>query len=136
METLEQELAAFRIRPTAMRLRILDMIRTAGTTCVSLESIAAALEKADHSTIYRTLMLFSDQGLLHRVADGTEHTKYGYCGNSCDCAPTPRHFHLRCNSCRLTYCLKNSRTEKVPLPAGVKAASVSVILEGACTDCA
>lgn len=119
-----------------MRLRVLEAIRAAGTACVSLESLATVLEKADNSTIFRTLLLFSDRALLHRVADGTEHTKYGYCGNSCDCDPTPRHFHLRCNSCRLTYCLKNSRTEKVPLPAGIKAASVSVVLEGTCTTCA
>lgn len=136
MKPLERELETYGIRPTAMRLRILEAIRAAGTACVSLESLATALDNADNSTIFRTLSLFSDRGLLHRIADGTEHTKYGYCGKRCDCDPSPRHFHFRCSSCRLTYCLKNSHTEKVPLPVGIKADSISVVLEGACTDCA
>ena len=46
---------------------------------VTLSDIENAFEKADRTTLYRTIKTFEEKGYVHQIDDGTGITKYALC---------------------------------------------------------
>jgi Fe2+ or Zn2+ uptake regulation protein len=67
---IEKKLSSRDIKPTAMRILVLQFLMEQDKT-VSLHSIEDAFEMADKSTIYRTLKTFEKNKLVHTIDDAT-----------------------------------------------------------------
>jgi Fur family ferric uptake transcriptional regulator len=135
MIELEQQLIDHKIRPTAMRLLTLELLRKQ-TTTVSLTSIENGLAPADRVTIYRTLKTFKEKGLIHTIDDGTGSPKYALCKheNHTDIHDEV-HVHFFCNDCETTTCLEDSHIPFVKVPSGFDISERSLLIKGSCPHC-
>ena len=52
---------------------------------VTLSDIENAFEKADRTTLYRTIKTFEEKVIVHQIDDGTGITKYALCEQGCNC---------------------------------------------------
>ncbi|WP_187264689.1 Fur family transcriptional regulator [Pontibacter beigongshangensis] len=135
LQTPDRILQEKGVRPTAMRLLVLDFLQ-AQSSAVSLNDLEAHFLRSDRITLYRTLKTFEDKGLIHSIEDGTGSTKYALCQEGCACAPEDMHVHFFCNKCRETFCLPMSRIPKTPLPGNFTMEEASLLVKGLCGSCA
>ncbi len=128
------------IRPTAVRLLVLDALQQA-ECALSLSDLEARLGTVDKSSIFRTLSLFLSHHLVHCVEDGTGMMKYALCPPSCHCGENANHglndlhTHFRCEHCNRTFCLRGLPVPSVPLPEGFVLTSANYVLVGLCPEC-
>lgn len=135
LEDLEIRLKSTAIRPTAMRLLVLEKL-TEQQTAVSLSEMEAGFEQVDRVTLYRTLKTFEEKGLVHQIIDGGGLTKYALCQEDCTCAMEDLHVHFYCNSCKETYCLPKVKVPGIQLPNRFRLEEVNMVVKGACDQCA
>ncbi len=134
MKKVEEKLEQKEIRPTAMRMLVLETLRNQ-KAAISLQDLEIEFEKADRITLYRTLKTFQEKGLIHSIADGTGITKYALCEEGCKCAPEDMHVHFFCNRCEDTFCLPKFKIPKVSLPKGFVTLETNLLVKGTCANC-
>jgi Fur family transcriptional regulator, ferric uptake regulator len=134
LQNLDNALQQKSIKPTAMRLLVLDFLLKQ-QAAVSLNDLEAAFHRADRITLYRTLKTFEEKGLVHSITDGTGSVKYALCEDGCECAPEDLHVHFHCNRCNETFCLPKSRIPKIALPDNFNTEEISLVMKGTCANC-
>ena len=132
---LEEKLQHRKIKPTAMRILVLQELVECNSA-LSLKDLESRFERADKATLFRTLKTFEDKKLIHSIDDGTGSVKYAICEEGCECDPDEQHVHFHCIECGETYCLKNSKIPRVNIPSGFKASSINMVYKGTCINCA
>lgn len=136
LENIDSLLQEKEIKPTAMRLLVLDFLLKQ-QTAISLNELEATFLRADRITLYRTLKTFEEKGLVHSIEDGTGSVKYALCDEAC--RPQEHydlHVHFHCRQCVETYCLPKSRVPEVPLPENFLSEEVNLVVKGICGSCA
>ena len=94
MQSIEHLLQSNNIRVTAMRLLIYKFLAEK-RVAVTLTDIENAFDKADRTTLYRTVKTFEDKAIVHQIDDGTGITKYALCEQGCNCEiETDLHLHF------------------------------------------
>jgi Fur family ferric uptake transcriptional regulator len=131
---LEDKLEKKLIKPTAMRLLVLQYL-TEQTKAVSLSDIETAFERADKSTLFRTLKTFEKSKLIHSIEDGTGHLKYALCLEGCSCSPIDLHYHFHCNKCKETFCLTTLNIPSIELPKNFEMQQANMVIKGICANC-
>ena len=134
MKKLEQKLLERAIRPTAMRLLVLQYLME-HSKAVSLKTLEEHFVIADKSTLYRTLVTFEKNKLLHKIDDGTSTLKYALCLAGCNCEPEDQHFHFHCNECKSTFCLTAHNIPTIALPPKFKMQQANMVIKGICDNC-
>jgi len=136
MSDLEHTLTSRNISPTAMRLRVLEYLRSRDAA-VSLADVEQGLTHTDRVTVYRTLKTFEEHCLVHSIEDGTGATKYALCEEQCQ--PGGRHhdFHLHfyCKRCAATSCLPHSTIPFIQLPENYVPEEMHFTVKGICAKC-
>jgi Fur family ferric uptake transcriptional regulator len=136
MKNLNHLLEQKQIRPTAMRLLVLDYLLKQNAA-VSLNDLEAYFHRSDRITLYRTLKTFGEQGLVHKIEDGTGSVKYARCADGCFIHEHhDLHVHFNCKVCGGTFCLPTSRVPEIPLPGKFRAEEVNLVVKGVCETCA
>lgn len=134
-KAIELRLTNRKIKPTAMRLLVLDYLAKQ-STAVSLTDIENAFDKSDRVTLYRTLKTFEDSALIHSIADGTGATKYALCQEGCECNyPSDIHLHFYCEKCQRTFCLPGVKLPSLLMPDKFSLDHVSLVGRGTCDHC-
>ncbi|MEX0724077.1 MAG: transcriptional repressor [Gracilimonas sp.] len=134
-EVLIQELTDKDIRPTAVRLRVLNKFRSYNEA-FSLNELEHELNPVDRSTLFRTLKTFEERGVIHTVNEEKGQVKYAICAKDCSCSYDDHmHVHFNCESCLKTYCLYDVRLKDVDLPSGFKPMDANVVIKGYCNAC-
>lgn len=131
---LEDRLKNRDIRPTAMRILVLKYF-IEESNCASLNELELQLDTADKSTLFRTLTTFEQNGLIHKIEDGTGVSKYGLCVENCDCSTEFQHYHFHCMNCNETFCMDALRPKHFDLPKGFQVKSANLVLQGLCSNC-
>ena len=135
MENLEQILENNYVKPTAMRLLVLQFL-IGKKVAVSLSNIEAYFDNSDRTTLYRTLKTFVENNIAHQIDDGTGITKYAMCEENCHCEmDTDLHLHFHCNNCYETVCLTEHKIPHINLPNGFNAENVNLVVKGVCDKC-
>jgi Fur family ferric uptake transcriptional regulator len=122
------------IKPTAMRQLVLQVL-TDQKTAISLPELENKFEKADKTTLYRTLKTFQENKLIHSIEDGTGSVKYALCHESCECHPEDLHVHFLCAKCEKTYCLNDISIPNLNLRKNFYLESVNMVVKGTCSNC-
>ncbi len=122
------------IRPTAARVLIYKFIMDQ-EDAFSLRDVEDELLNIDKSTIFRTLILFEEHSLIHRIDDGSGSMKYCLCINNGACEEEEFHSHFYCEVCKKTYCLDKSINFNVSLPDGFTVNQINYIIKGVCDKC-
>ncbi|MCF6169325.1 transcriptional repressor [Lutibacter sp.] len=132
---LEKILDKHNVKPTAMRLLVLQFLLTE-KAAMSLTDLENYFDKSDRTTLYRTLKTFVKYEIAHKIDDGTGVTKYALCEENCHCEiETDLHVHFHCKLCKQTICLPKHKIPYIKLPDGFIADDVSLIVTGMCNKC-
>ncbi len=122
------------IRPTATRILVLQYLTKLGhmTSLLDLENY---FDYAEKSTLYRTLKTFENNGIIHKIEDGTGVVKYGLCSETCECAEADQHFHFHCEKCKETFCLTSIKIPILEVPKNFVINQSNLVLKGICSNC-
>lgn len=127
-------LEAHGIRATANRILVMEVIDRA-VRPLSLAEIEDTLLSLDKSSIYRCLMLFKDQHIVHALEDGSDSVRYELCHSHSQHDDDDLHVHFHCERCNRTFCLNDTPIPAVSLPDGFLPFSVNYMVKGICDEC-
>ncbi|WP_299799307.1 transcriptional repressor [uncultured Maribacter sp.] len=135
MTEIEKTLDNKSVRPTAMRILIYKFM-AGKQNAVALTDIENAFEKAERTTLYRTLKTFEEKGIVHQIDDGTNISKFALCEPDCNCEiDQDLHLHFHCGQCDKTVCLTEHKIPHINLPAGYIAEDANLVIKGICDSC-
>lgn len=120
------------IRLTPFRQKVLDLFDPS-KSALTVRDIEKKLDKFDRITLYRTLKLFTENGILHEIVLPNE-KKYATCHEQCsEHGHQHDHLHFHCSSCKNTFCVN---TTVVPIELdGFKVQSAELNVFGLCKEC-
>jgi Fur family ferric uptake transcriptional regulator len=135
MDILEKILENNKVKPTSMRLLVLQFLLNR-KVAVSLTNIEDYFDDSDRTTLYRTVKTFEEKGIVHKIDDGTGVTKYALCEENCNCEiETDLHLHFHCTICNETVCMTDYKIPNINLPKGYVAENVNLVVKGTCEKC-
>ncbi len=125
-----------RLSITGSRQEILELfIKTSGALShADIEKSTG--ESFDRVTVYRTLQIFVEKGIIHLIPTTDNSIKYALCKN--DCAPGhhhDNHVHFICDECEKTICLDDVNIPIVKLPKGFTPTGAEMVVTGVCGEC-
>lgn len=95
------------IRLTPFRRRVLALFKQK-LPAQDLKDIEQKLVSFDRITLYRTLKLFVEKGILHEIALPNQ-KKYALCDDICnEDGHQHEHFHFHCSNCNDTLCVESA----------------------------
>lgn len=131
---IEKTLKQNGLRVTDPRREVLEVF-TRKQAAISHQDLESALPEADRVTMYRTLKIFEEKGIIHKAHDDTEVTRYALCLDHCtEHDHKDDHIHFHCDDCGNTYCI-DIETPNVTVPQGYRAKEINVIMNGICEKC-
>ena len=130
----EDILLKYKIRPTAMRLLVLFYIQQTQYS-FSLSQIENHFDHSERTTLFRTIRLFEEKRLVHKIQDGTGVPKYAMCKDECLDKHTDMHLHFLCNVCKQTQCLTDYEIPPIIVPEGFVPEDINVLVKGICKNC-
>ena len=116
IEAIEMMLGESGLRPTPVRVLVVKELMAASRP-MSGKELEELLDTVDRSSISRTLVHFTEHGLVHQHRHTDEHP----------------HFH--CRECGETICLPRMQVPDMDLPEGYKGENISYIITGICAKC-
>ncbi|WP_456375919.1 Fur family transcriptional regulator [Lutibacter sp.] len=135
MQDLEKILEKNNVRPTAMRLLVLRFLFNK-EIALSLTDLENKFEKSDRTTLFRTLKTFVENGIAHKIDDGTGVTKFALCEDNCHCEiENDLHVHFHCKKCNETICLPTYKIPIIHLPDNYVGLEVNLVVKGICNKC-
>ena len=93
-------------------------------------------EKFDRVTVYRTLQVFLEKGIIHNIPTSDNSVRYALCKSDCtEGHHHDNHVHFVCTVCGNTTCLADVTVPLVKLPGGFKPNEYQMVVNGVCKDC-
>ena len=130
------ELKKHGLRNTSFRQELLKMFYEANSSLTTEEIKLRFLNSRDKVTIYRALEAFQKSGLIHKVPDKSNFSRYALCQTSCSSdAHVHDHAHFICEDCNETFCVEDISVPKVKSTKGFTVKKSKLTLEGICSDC-
>ena len=103
---------------------------------VTQKDIHLILCKAfDRVTIYRTLELFVEKGIIHVIPSMDHVIRYALIKYSEGSKCYEHHLHFLCEDCGKTICLDTMPVPAMQLPKGFAGKETDVIIKGVCNNC-
>lgn len=128
-------LESMSIRPTPVREAVLEVLLDERCP-MSYREVAARLpEEQDRVTLYRTLLLLLEKGIVHRAMDmkGT----WRFCAHSPNAAGCPGdHPHFICRICDRMTCMPGSSLPHLDVEPGTIVEGKHLVIYGICAQCA
>ncbi len=136
MINIELVLREHGLRKTTFRKELLTMFYNTNSSLTVEEILKSIISKTDKVTVYRALEVFEKKGLIHKVPDKNNLTRYALCNNECSSEKhVHNHAHFICNSCNGTFCIKDIEVPAVQNAQGFLIKSSKLTLEGDCPVC-
>ncbi|HDR04462.1 MAG TPA: transcriptional repressor [Candidatus Marinimicrobia bacterium] len=125
------------VRRTRVRSAVFELFGSSDFALSPAEIIAELGGEYDRVTVYRTLSLFLEKGLIHTAYTAPEGNFYALCDlQRCDVSVHHHdHLHFRCHSCGKVYCLESATFTPLQLPEGFSAESMLHLATGICNQC-
>lgn len=121
---------------TASREKILHLFLEESGALAHGDIEKKAGEKFDRVTVYRTLQVFVEKGIIHTIPTSDNSIRYALCKDNCEQGHHhDHHIHFVCNVCNSTYCLDDIVTPDIKLPKGYSSTHIEVVAEGVCKKC-
>ena len=133
---IENILKRNQLSVTSSRMKILDLFLGNAGALSHGDIEKKAGKKFDRVTIYRTLQVFVEKGVLHSIPTADNSIRYALCKDDCEEGHHhDNHVHFVCKDCGNTICLDKVTIPSVKLPQGYAAEQVEVVVSGICKDC-
>lgn len=135
-EDVLQKLDELELRKTTIRKEVLQLFLDSKGRAFSSKEIEQELDNPDRITLYRTLKVFEQNGVIHQAVDGSGTAKYALCADDCtDENHHDDHAHFHCLNCGKTVCLESELQSTVKVPKGYRVEQIHLVLEGRCASC-
>ncbi|WP_118951688.1 Fur family transcriptional regulator [Taibaiella helva] len=135
MKGVEEILQQHSLKNTKLRKAVLSVLMRSDKG-LSHQDLSRSLEvDFDRVTLFRTLHVFEESGILHKIMDPHGIAKYAYTakpvtGKHC-------HAHFICLECGQVFCLDEEfPLEEVKVPKGFSKKTIDVQIKGYCNKCA
>lgn len=130
-------LRRYDIRPTGSREAVLKILSNARRTLSHANIEEAMQDQSDRVTIFRTLNLFKEKHLVHKVVDGEGIARYALCDtDKCDInGHHDNHIHFICECCQEVFCIHNQPEINISLPDNYSLHDIQIIGRGLCPAC-
>ena len=136
MEAIKTILKKNKLSVTDSREKILSLFLHGEGALAHGDIEKKAGEKFDRVTVYRTLQVFVEKGIIHTIPTADNSIRYALCRDECsEGHHHDHHIHFVCDKCNMTYCLDNIATPSVNLPAGYEVKQIEMVVEGICKNC-
>ena len=122
------------VRPTANRIIVAGALAKAGMP-MSLAELETEIDSIDKSNIFRALVSFKDNHLVHAIEDGSNGVRYELCKSHDHNHDEDLHVHFHCEICGKTFCFEDIPVPKVDVPEGYQPISTNYIIKGICPSC-
>ncbi len=136
MADLASILQQHNLRKTKFRIELLQLFSET-TSSLTAEEIKKRVGKTnDKVTIYRALDAFEKSGLIHKVPDKSNLTRYAMCHTNCSAhAHIDNHAHFICTECNETFCMDEIEVPKMKQHGDFQIKTSNLTLEGNCPKC-
>tara|TARA_B110000046_G_C12880411_1_gene349880 strand:- start:151 stop:555 length:405 start_codon:yes stop_codon:yes gene_type:complete len=104
---------------------------------ISAGLIEEELKSFDRITLYRTLKIFKEKGIIHEILFPNEEKKLALCkeaGKKNEDLHRHEHIHFRCNQCEETYCVDLPNHPELDLK-GFQIDQLEIQAVGTCKSC-
>jgi Fur family transcriptional regulator, ferric uptake regulator len=136
METILKILQQFGLRNTDCRSAILEAFLMSNFALTNADIELKLAQNFDRVTVYRTLKIFLNKGIIHKVLDDLGSPKYALCKEYCTTHHhNHSHVHFKCNVCGQTNCLDDVKIPSVQLPQGYTLSESNFLISGVCDNC-
>lgn len=122
------------IKPTANRILVAKALASS-IQPQSLAELERRIISIDKSNIFRALVLFREQHLVHAIEGSSDGTKYELCYSHDHEHDDDQHPHFYCEKCQQTFCLNDAELPEIQLPQGFEAHSSNLMIKGLCPHC-
>ncbi|MBL7696737.1 MAG: transcriptional repressor [Chitinophagaceae bacterium] len=121
---------------TDSRKSILDLFIHSNGALAHADIEKQTGEKFDRVTVYRTLQVFMEKGIIHTIPTSDNSIRYALCKDDCTGGHHhDNHVHFICKICGLTSCLDSVTVPEVRLPVGFRPLEKQMIVTGICEGC-
>ena len=135
-EVVDHILKRNQLSVTDSRKKILELFLNNDGALAHADIEKKAGEKFDRVTIYRTLQVFVEKGIIHSIPTADNSIRYALCKE--DCAEGhhhDNHVHFICSHCEKTICMEGVTVPQVKLPRGFTPDQYEMVVTGVCKDC-
>jgi Fur family ferric uptake transcriptional regulator len=102
---------------------------------ISLSVIEENLKNFNRITLYRTIKIFIEKGIIHEIAISGEASNYAICQKECTrITHTHKHIHFKCTSCSVVTCVNMDKFPTILLP-NYKITQLEIQASGLCEKC-
>lgn len=121
---------------TGSRKRILELFLESRGALAHGDIEKRTGEKFDRVTVYRTLQVFLEKGIIHNIPTSDNAVRYALCQSDCSAGHHhDNHVHFVCSNCGNTSCLADVTVPAIKLPAGFEPEEFQMVVTGTCKDC-
>jgi Fur family ferric uptake transcriptional regulator len=121
---------------TGSRQKILELFLKSNGALEHADIEKNTGENFDRVTVYRSLQLFVEKGLIHLIPTTDNAVKYALCKDDCEAGHHhDNHVHFICDECNKTICLDDVTIPTVKLPKGFSPSHAEMVVTGICGDC-
>lgn len=120
---------------TDSRRIILNLFLQNNKGALRHSDIEKTADSLDRVTIYRTLQVFAENGIIHPIPSVDGAARYALCRTDSEGKQHDNHVHFQCTECGIIQCIENVNVPQVSLPMGYKTNQISMVLTGVCVDC-
>ncbi len=133
---LEEILKRNHLSVTDKRLAILNLFKRkeGGLSHADIEKKLG--KQFDRVTIYRTLQIFAEKGIIHGIPTLDNTIQYALCKDECfEGHHRDNHAHFICENCGKTYCLQAVNIPNIKIPKGFVIKQRNLVMNGTCLSC-
>jgi Fur family transcriptional regulator, ferric uptake regulator len=137
IEEIKSMLKKYGLKLTSPRLKVLEVFFSSIRAVTYCEILEFTAKTVDRVTVYRTLKLFEDIGLIHRIIGASDVPAYALSigTDSTRQAGFKQHLHFCCTKCHGVFCLNDHSMPSIILPEPYQVHSMNLILTGLCRAC-
>lgn len=134
MEELKEILRKRDLKATSTRLDVLATISNYNSA-IPYSEIQKSLIDFDRVTLYRTINILVDKGIIHKATTIGEESYFAMCGTACNSEDHQHdHIHFTCKVCNKVSCLHLSDKIMVSVP-GHQIDQLNIEASGTCDTC-
>ena len=125
----KQFLDYYNLSKTGGRMSILNIFLNSQVGLSEKDIQDRLNNKSDRATIYRTLKLFKETGIIHPVSADGSATKFVLKKEP------DEHLHFKCTNCENIICLPDIQISGYHLPDGYEKSDSNFLIIGICNEC-
>ena len=132
-QNVQDYLLAHGIRKTSFRIDLLTLFMESKHS-LSFKDIEESVNSTqDRTTIYRAITAFLEKGLIHKVPNADNVSRYALCLQE---PHEHNHAHFICYKCKQTFCMHEVKIPVCKNIDGFEVITSNVTFEGYCSNCA